>query len=56
MSDKHKMPPDLRTEIAMLISDTNQPGRWSGTGKAEKDRRFKEADAIIELLKSKSFL
>lgn len=37
-------------EIAKLISDTNQPGRWGACAKWEKDRRRNEAKAIIKFL------
>jgi hypothetical protein len=42
---------EIRMEVARLISDTNQPGHWVHANRVEKDRRLKEADAIISFLK-----
>lgn len=42
----------LIEEIAKIISDTNQPGRWAATGRTERERRIKEAEAVLEHLAS----
>jgi len=42
---------DLVDEIAQIIADTNHAGQWLRSGRIEKDRRRKEATAVIERLR-----
>lgn len=39
--------------IARIIADTNQPGHWDASGRAEKERRLNEANAILSYLASR---
>lgn len=39
-----------REKIARLIAETNDPGRWGRSGREERMRRLKEADAILSLI------
>lgn len=42
--------------IARVIADTNQPGQFVRANRSEKERRLKEADAVILYLINKGYL